>query len=242
MLQPAQCRDTSVPTISGIHMTTEKIAIIGGAGELGFGLALRWARAGEDVIIGSREAAKAQEAAAKVKAAVPDAKIGGADNVQAAGAASIVVVAVPFSAQAGILKSIKPALKNAVVVDATVPLAASVGGRPTRMVGVWEGSAAQQAAGLLPGVPVVSAFHNISAEMLHDFAQQLDCDILICGDDAAAKERLSALVKLIPGLRPLDAGSLEMSRIVESMTALMISLNRRYKTHHSGIRITGLPM
>ena len=222
-------------------MTTEKIAIIGGAGELGYGLALRWAKAGEDVIIGSREAAKAQEAAGRVNAAVPDAKIAGADNVQAAGAASIVVLAVPFSAQAGILKSIKPAIKNAMVVDATVPLAASVGGRPTRMLGVWEGSAAQQAAGLLPGVPVVSGFHNISAEMLHDFALQLDCDILICGDDAAAKERLSALVKLIPGLRPLDAGPLEMSRIVESMTALMISLNRRYKTHHSGIRITGLP-
>ena len=128
-------------------MTTGKIAIIGGAGELGFGLALRWAKAGEDVIIGSREAAKAQEAAARVKAAVPNAKIAGADNVQAAGAASIVVLAVPFSAQAGIVKSIKPALKSAIVVDATVPLAASVGGRPTRMLGVWEGSAAQQAAG-----------------------------------------------------------------------------------------------
>ena len=221
-------------------MTTEKIAIIGGAGELGFGLALRWAKAGEDVIIGSREAAKAQEAAARVKAAVPDAKIAGTDNVQAAGAATVAILAVPFSAQAGILKSIKPALKNAVLVDATVPLAAAVGGRLTRILGVWEGSAAQQAAGLLPGVTVVSAFHNVSAEMLHDFALQLDCDILICGDDAAAKERVSALVKLIPGLRPLDAGPLEMSRIVESVTALMISLNRRYKTHHSGIRITGL--
>ena len=223
-------------------MTTEKIAIIGGAGELGYGLALRWAKAGEDVIIGSREAAKAQEAAARVKAVVPDATILGMDNVQAASGATIAVLAVPFSAQAGILKSIKPALRNAALVDATVPLAASIGGRATRMLGVWEGSAAQQAAGLLPGVPVVSAFHNISAEMLHDFALQLDCDILICGDDASVKERLSALVKLIPGLRPLDAGSLDMSRIVESMTALMISLNRRYKTHHSGIRITGLPI
>jgi NADPH-dependent F420 reductase len=223
-------------------MTTEKIAIIGGAGELGFGLALRWAKAGEDVIIGSREAAKAQEAAARVKAAVPDAKITGADNSQAAGAASLVVLAVPFSAQAGILRSIKPVLKNAIVVDATVPLAATVGGRPTRILGVWEGSAAQQAAGLVPGVPVVSAFHNVSAEMLHDFSLQLDCDILICGDDTGAKERVSALVKLIPGLRPLDAGPLEMSRIVESVTALMISLNRRYKTHYSGIRITGLPI
>ena len=222
-------------------MTTEKIAIVGGAGELGFGLALRWAKAGEDVIVGSREAGKAADAAARVKTVVDGARVTGLDNVQATAAASVVVLAVPFSAQAGILKSIKPALKNAILVDATVPLAASVGGRPTRMLGVWEGSAAQAAAGLVPGVPVVSAFHNLSAEMLHDFALTLDCDILICGDDAAAKERLAALVRLIPGLRPLDAGPLEMSRIVESMTALMISLNRRYKTHHSGIRITGIP-
>jgi len=222
-------------------MTKEKIAIIGGAGELGFGLALRWAKAGEDVRIGSRDAAKAEEAAARIKTAVPDATIAGFENVQAASGASVVVIAVPFSAQAGILKTIKSAVKQAILVDASVPLAAEVGGRPTRMLGVWEGSAAQQAAGLVPGVPVVSAFHNVSAEMLHDLTLTLDCDILICGDEAAAKERLSALVKLIPGLRPLDAGPLEMSRVVESMTALMISLNRRYKTHHSGIRITGLP-
>jgi NADPH-dependent F420 reductase len=221
-------------------MTTERIAIIGGAGKLGFGLTLRWAKAGEDVTIGSRDAAKAADAAARVKAAVPDAKVTGLDNVQAAGEGTIVVLAVPFAAQAGILKTIKPALKNAILVDASVPLAAEVGGRPTRMLGVWEGSAAQQAAGLVPGVPVVSAFHNLSAEMLHDLGMTLDCDILICGDDAAAKERVSALVKLIPGLRPLDAGPLEMSRVVESTTALMISLNRRYKTHHGGIRITGL--
>lgn len=221
-------------------MTTEKIAIIGGAGELGFGLALRWAKAGEDVTIGSRDAAKAQDAATRIKAAVPGAKIAALDNVQAAGSATIVVLAVPFAAQSGIVKTIKPALTAAILVDTSVPLAAEVGGRPTRMLGVWEGSAAQQAAGLLPGVPVVSAFHNLSAEMLHDLRMTLDCDILISGDDAAAKERLSALVKLIPGLRPLDAGPLEMSRVVESMTALMISLNRRYKTHHTGIRITGI--
>jgi NADPH-dependent F420 reductase len=223
-------------------MTTEKIAIIGGAGELGFGLALRWAKAGEDVTIGSREAARAEEAAARIRSAVPAAKIAGLDNVQAASAATLVVLAVPFAAQAGIVKAIKPALKTAILVDASVPLAAEVGGRPTRMLGVWEGSAAQQAAGLVPGVSVVSAFHNLSAEMLHDLGMNLDCDILICGDDAAAKERVSALVKLIPGLRPLDAGPLEMSRVVESITALMISLNRRYKTHHGGIRITGLPI
>jgi NADPH-dependent F420 reductase len=223
-------------------MADEKIAIIGGAGELGFGLALRWAHAGADILIGSRDAGKAQDAAARVKQAVPGVRIAGFDNVQAAGESSIVVLAVPFAAQAGILRSIKAALKQAVLVDTSVPLAAAVGGRATRLLGVWEGSAAQQAAGLVPGVPVLSAFHNLSAEMLHDLATPLDCDILICGDDAGAKERLSALVRLIPGLRPLDAGPLEMARVVESMTALLISLNRRYKTHHSGIRITGIDL
>jgi 8-hydroxy-5-deazaflavin:NADPH oxidoreductase len=221
-------------------MASERIAIIGGAGELGFGLALRWAHAGAEILIGSRDAGKAQDAATRVRQAVLDARIAGFDNAQAAGEASIVVLAVPFAAQAGILRSIKPALKQAILVDTSVPLAAGVGGRATRLLGVWEGSAAQQAAGLVPGVPVLSAFHNLSAEMLHDLGQPLDCDILICGDDAGAKERLSALVRLIRGLRPLDAGPLEMARIVESMTALLISLNRRYKTHHSGIRITGI--
>ena len=150
-------------------------------------------------------------------------------NVDAAAKATIVILAVPFSAQAAILKSIKPALKTAILVDATVPLAATVGGRPTRMLGVWEGSAAQAARELLPGVPVVSAFHNVSADVLQDLSATPDCDILICGDDAAAKERVAALVKLIPGLRPVDAGALEMSRIVESLTALLIALNRRHK-------------
>jgi NADPH-dependent F420 reductase len=222
-------------------MDADTIAIVGGAGELGFGLALRWAKAGRAIVIGSRDAAKAEDAASRVRSLVPDANVHGAENPAAAAEAGIVVLAVPFPAEAGILKTIKPALKSAILVDASVPLAASIGGRPTRMLSVWEGSAAQQAAGLVPGVPVVSAFHNLSAEMLHDLNQPLDGDILICGDDAAAKERVSALVKLIPGLRPLDAGPLEMSRVVESLTALLISLNRRYKTHHAGIRITGLP-
>jgi 8-hydroxy-5-deazaflavin:NADPH oxidoreductase len=221
-------------------MSAETIAIIGGAGELGFGLALRFASAGAKVVIGSRDEKKAQDAAARIKSAVPNAAIEGLGNAEAAAKATIVVLAVPFSAQSAILKSIRPALKTAILVDATVPLAATVGGRPTRLLGVWEGSAAQAARELLPGVPVVSAFHNVSADVLQDLSAEPDCDILICGDDAAAKERVSALVKLIPGLRPLDAGPLEMSRIVEGLTALLISLNRRYKVHHSGIRITGM--
>jgi hypothetical protein len=221
-------------------MSAETIAIIGGAGELGFGLALRFAAAGAKVVIGSRDETKAQGAANRVKTAIGGADVSGLSNAEAAAKATIVMLAVPFSAQAAILKSIKPALKSAILVDTTVPLAATVGGRPTRMLGVWEGSAAQVARELLPGVTVVSAFHNVSADVLHDLAATPDCDILICGDDAAAKERVAALVKLIPGLRPIDAGALEMSRIVESLTALLIALNRRHKVHHCGIRITGM--
>lgn len=221
-------------------MSGETIAVIGGAGEFGLGLALRLAQAGVKILIGSRDEAKAEGAALRVKDAVPHADVSGGSNVDAASHASIVILAVPYSAQAAILKSIRPSLKAAILVDATVPLAATVGGKPTRLLGVWEGSAAQAARDLLPGVPVVSAFHNVSADVLQDLSVTPDCDILICGDDASAKERVSALVKLIPGLRPLDAGALEMSRIVEGMTALLISLNRRYKVRHSGIRITGM--
>jgi NADPH-dependent F420 reductase len=219
---------------------SETIAIIGGTGELGYGLALRWAQARETLLIGSRDEKKAQDAAARIKAAVPGASVSGLENAQAAAQASIVILAVPFSAHADTVKSIKPALKNAIVVDACVPLAASIGGKPTRLLGVWEGSAAQATRDLLPGVTVLSAFHNISAEVFQDLSSTPDCDVLICGDDAASKERLSALIRLIPGLSALDAGPLEMSRVVEGITALLISLNRRYKTRHSGIRITGV--
>src|SRR5262245_36367823 len=221
-------------------MSAETIAIIGGAGELGFGLALRFANAGAKIVIGSRDEAKAREAAARVKQAIPSADVSGLVNPDAATQGTVVILAVPYSAQAAILRSIKPALKSAILVDATVPLAATVGGKPTRTLGVWEGSAAQAARELLPGVTVASAFHNVSADVLQDLSAKPDCDILICGDDAPAKERVAALVKLIPGLRPVDAGALQLSRIVESLTALRIGLNRRYKVHHCGIRITGM--
>ena len=224
-----------------------RIAIIGGTGDLGYGLALRWARAGVPVVIGSRDVQRAQEAAARANAALSDAPaktlaVEGAVNPEAAAKASFVVVSVPFPAQAEILKSIRGSLKDSIVVDTTVPLAATVGGKPTRTVGVWQGSAAEQARELVPAaIPVLAAFHNVSAEAVQNLSQPLDCDVLVCGDDAAAKDRLFPLIQLIPGLRPVDAGPLEMARIVESITALLLSLNRRYKVHHAGLRITGLP-
>jgi NADPH-dependent F420 reductase len=222
----------------------ERIALIGGTGDLGYGLAVRWAHAGLPIVIGSRDATKAREAADRVKAAAAtNASVEGCENSEAAAQSSVVVMSVPFPAQAGILKSIKGSLKGSMLVDTTVPLATTVGGRPTRLLGVWEGSAAEQARALVPAeIPVVAAFHNLSAGALQDLTHPLDCDVLICGDDAAAKERLNPLVKLIPGLRPVDAGPLEMARIVESVTALLISINRRYKVPHSGLRITGLPL
>ena len=221
------------------------IAIIGGTGDLGYGLALRWASAGVPVMIGSRDAQRAQDAASRVNAALADSSgkrpAEGLANPDAAARAEIVAVCVPFPAQAEILKSIRGALKNQLVVDATVPLAATVGGKPTRTLGVWQGSAAEQARELVPKeAPLLAAFHNVSAQAMQDVTRALDCDILVCGNDAAAKEKFFPLIKLIPDLRPLDAGPLEMARIVEPITALLISINRRYKTHHAGIRITGL--
>ena len=230
-------------------MSDHTIAVIGGTGDLGFGLALRWSLAGVQIVIGSRDEKKAQDAAERLKEMASaggsprthNLLVTGCENAQAAAQAAVVVKAVPFPAQAAILKSIRGALKDAILVDTTVPLAATTGGRPTRMLGVWQGSAAEQARELAPpGTRVLAAFHSLSAQALQELSLTPDCDILVCGDDDAAKKTLFSLVELIPGLRPIDAGPLEMARIVESLTALLISVNRRYKVHHSGIRITGL--
>lgn len=231
-------------------MTDQKIAVIGGTGDLGFGLALRWARAGVPVVIGSRVETKAQDAAQRAKSLLgadvlpglaSGVSVEGFENANAAAQAAVVVLTVPFPAQVAILKSIRGSLENTILVDTTVPLAATVGGRPTRLVGVWQGSAAEQARELVPArIPVLAAFHNLSAEALQDLAAALDGDVLVCGDDEPAKQTLFPLIELIEGLRPVDAGPLEMARITEALTALLISVNRRYGVKHSGIRITGL--
>ena len=218
------------------------IAVLGGTGPEGFGLALRWARSGETVIVGSRNAERAREAATKIQAAVgKDAKVSGEENNSACATADLLVLTIPFEGHAALLKQIKPAIRpGSIVVDATVPLAASVGGRATRTLGVWQGSAAQQAAELVPqGVSVVAAFHNISADILNGDAP-VDCDVVVCSDDAAAAQTVRTLAAKIPGVRAIDGGKLENARILEQITALLIGLNIRHKGH-SGIRITGLP-
>jgi 8-hydroxy-5-deazaflavin:NADPH oxidoreductase len=218
------------------------IAILGGTGPAGTGIALRWARAGESIIIGSRDAQRAQQAAAKIKEkAGNQVNISGMENAAACAAADLLMLTVPFEGQAALLKQLKPAITaGSILIDATVPLAAGVGGRASRTLGVWQGSAAQQAAELVPkGVSVVAAFHNVSAELLNG-DDPLDCDVIVCSDDPDAAQLTRALATKIPGVRAIDGGKLENSRIVEQITALLIGLNLRHKGH-AGIRITGLP-
>ena len=221
---------------------SKPIAVLGGTGPAGMGLALRWTRAGETVIIGSRDAARAQDAAAKIKEQVgPNAQVTGAENSDACAATDLLVLTVPFEGQAALLKQLKPAIRpGSILIDATVPLASGVGGRATRTLGVWQGSAAQQTAELVPkGVTVVAAFHNISADLTNG-KSPVECDVIICSDDPNATQVASDLAVKIPGVRAIDGGKLENARIVEQVTALLIALNIRHKGH-SGIRITGLP-
>jgi NADPH-dependent F420 reductase len=202
---------------------------------------LRWARAGETVIIGSRDAQRAQKAAEEIKGkAGTAARISGMEN-SAACAAGILVLTVPFEGQATLLKQLKPAIRpGSTLIDATVALAASVGGRASRTLGVWQGSAAQQAAELVPkGVSVAAAFHNLSAELLNG-DETLDCDVIVCSDDPAAGQLARVLAAKIPGVRAIDGGKLENARTLEQITALLIGLNIRHKGH-GGIRVTGLP-
>src|SRR6202162_3044506 len=204
------------------------------------GLALRWARAGETIIIGSRDAQRAQEAAANIKEKSGDnARVSGMENGAACAAADLLWLPVPFEGQAALLKQLKPAIRpGSILIDATVALAAGVGGRASRTLGVWQGSAAQQTAELVPReVSVVAAFHNLSAELLEGDAP-LDCDVIVCSDDPDAAQLTRELAGKIPGVRALDGGKLENSRTVEQITALLIGMNLRHKGH-AGIRITG---
>jgi NADPH-dependent F420 reductase len=222
--------------------SSEPIPIIGGTGALGAGLARRWAAAGQPVVLGSRSAERAEEAAAKVREAVADAEVEGLPNEEAARRAEIVFLTVPFRAQSENLNNLREVLQpGQILVDCTVPLAAAVSGKATRSLGVWQGSAAQQAQEMVPeGVTVVAALHTVGAPTLVDADASLDEDVLVCGDKKADKARVARLIELIPGLRAVNAGALEMARIVEQLTPMLISINSRYKAH-AGIKLTGLP-
>jgi NADPH-dependent F420 reductase len=219
----------------------DPIPIIGGTGALGYGLAIRLARAGQTIVIGSRKLERAQEAAERVRRDVPNADVEGLENAEAAARGPVVFMTVPFRAHSETLTNLKEALSEGqLLVDCTVPLAAAIAGKATRTLGVWQGSAAQQAQEMAPdGVTVVSALHTVSAPTLAGDAP-LDEDILVCGDRKADKKRVAELIQLIEGLRAVDAGRLEAARIVETLTPLLIGINSRYKAH-TGIKITGLP-
>ncbi len=218
------------------------VAIVGGTGAEGFGLALRLATAGHRVTIGSRMAEKAAASVEEARAILgPDATVEGAVNAEAVPGVPVVFVTVPFAGQALIYDAIKDPLEaNTVVVDCTSPLMTAVGGRASHVLRPWHGSAAEFAKTLLPKhVRLVAAFHTIAAATLRALDKPVESDALVMGDDAEAKEIVGSLIQDIPGMRWVDCGGLQMARIAETLTPLLISINVRYKTHDAGFRIVG---
>ncbi|MEN8182932.1 MAG: NADPH-dependent F420 reductase [Myxococcota bacterium] len=221
----------------------ETIAILGGTGDQGLGLALRFARAGRDVAIGSRKADRALAAAEEVRGQVPGAAVEGFENPEATTRGRFVVLSVPFEHCAATVRSVAPALgPEQIVVSMGVPLASAVGDGAARTVGIWQGSCAELVATLVPkGVPVVSAFQNVSAHRLQDLEHPVECDVVVSGPRDPRREVMK-LCELVPGLRAVDGGPLSNARIVEAVTALLIGMNVRYKTPEGiGIRFTGIP-
>ncbi len=215
-----------------------KIAILGGTGDEGLGLAIRYAWAGEEVIIGSRVLERAEEAARRVQEVVPHGQVSGMVNEDAAAAGDMVFISVPYAGLRGTVAALAPLLAGKIVVSLVVPLQFGKGG--PHALRVEEGSAAEQAQALAPEARVVGAFHNLSAHELMDPEKDLDCDVIVCADDRTARREVMVLAEKLRGVRAVDGGALAYSRYVEDFTALLISINRRYKTH-SSIRITGLP-
>jgi len=209
------------------------IGVLGGTGEQGRGLALRLAQSGLRVILGSRDAARAQAAAAELSDA---GGIEGADNAECARRSDVVIAAVPWDGHGELLSALRADLVGKIVVDCVNPLGFDKSG--AYALTVTEGSAAQQAAAVLPESRVVGAFHHVSAVLLLDPAvESLDTDVLVLGDDREATDIVQALVQRIPGMRGIYAGRLRNCGQVEAMTANLISINRRYKAH-SGLRVT----
>lgn len=208
------------------------IAVLGGTGAEGGGLAFRWAHAGYKVIIGSRSADRAREAAREID----HENLTGADNVAAARDADICVLTVPFAAQEDTLRGVADQLQGKILVDVTVPL---VPPKVSRVQLPAEGSAGERAQAIVGnGVKVVSAFQNVSAEHLQDLSHDVDCDVLVCSDDKEARAAVATLARAA-GMRGWEAGALANAVAAESLTPVLIAINRRYKIPGSGIRITG---
>jgi NADPH-dependent F420 reductase len=221
----------------------DAIAILGGTGDQGLGLALRFAKAGRPVVIGSRQRDRAETAAKEVSAAVPGADVSGCENPQACQRARVVILSVPFEHTAATLKSIRESwVAGQIAVSMGVPLATSVGGKPDQMIEVWQGSCAEWVASLLPAeVEVVSAFQNVPAHRLRALEEPVECDVVVSGAKPA-REHVMSLCELVQGIRAIDGGPIGNARIVESMSALLIGMSRRYRVSGGiGVRFTGLP-
>lgn len=216
-------------TPSRYPSSVSKLAILGGTGGQGFGLALRFAAGGEHVVIGSRSAERAEEAAAKIRAALPQAWVEGRENVAAADAAGRIVLALPVEGLMTFLEQGGRHLAGKLVVDAMVPLVVhkrvaeleSIGGAP---------SVSELVQGSVPDARVVCAFKNVPSESLQDLSRTLSSDVILCGDDDEARREVAALVEHVPGLRAIEAGPLRLARYVEGLTALLVSLNIRHRT------------
>ncbi len=221
----------------------KKIAIIGGTGDQGLGLAMRFAQSNIPVIIGSRDESKAKIAVDSIKDKFPSADIEGSDNLGAVKNGEIIIVSVPYKYMADTIKSLKGALDpDKIVVSLCVPLANAIGGKPTQIITPWEGSAAEQAQAILKNnAPVVGAFQNVCAERLLDLENTVDNDVLVCSDNKEARAAVMEIANKIDGIRGLNGGLLCNCRIIEAMTALIIGMNIRYKTPKGlGIRFTYL--
>ena len=222
---------------------SETIAILGGTGDQGLGLALRFCRSGRKVIIGSRKSERAVEAAEDVRSKIDGADVVGMGNEEATAAAEIVILSVPFEHTVGTVKSIKESLKEGqIVVSMTVPLATAIGDGPMRTVGIWQGSASELVQSIVPkGVAVVSAFQNVSSHRLQALDEPVECDVVVSGAKGP-RQKIMELCPLVEGLRAVDGGPLSNARIVEDMTALIIGMNIRHKVPAGlGVRFTGLP-
>lgn len=216
---------------------TTIIAVLGGAGAEGSGLAVRWAHAGYPVVIGSRTRERAQACAEELNEIASGARVSGESNEDAARAADIVVLTVPHEAQLSTLESVREALHGKILIDVTVPLVPPAVSRVQLPEGGSAVLAAQQLLG--PDVKVVSAFQNVSAHHLKDLTHRIECDVLCCGDDREAVDQVIALSEAL-GLRAFYAGPLANSAATEALTSVLIAINRRYKIPSSGIRITGV--
>ncbi len=225
------------------EILSEPIAIIAGTGNVGLGLALRWARGGSKVLLGSRAIHKARAAADRVRQALPTCEVEPCHYSEAVQRAPVVSLALPLNARRGVLKSLSAYWRpGMIVIDTTVPLEHSVGGRLSHILPLWEGSAAQQTARYLPaGVRVTAALHCVSANSLQNLEKPVKSDVLVVGDDREAREITRNWIRKISGIRVIDAGPLENARYAEHLAALLISLNLRHKVDSCGVRFTGLP-